>query len=110
MTPAFSDEPSQSHESTDPWILRLYVAGDTFACVAAIRNARRIVKEFLPAGSLIEVLDLSRDGDIAEAEQILAIPTLIRRQPTPLRRIIGDLHDTDRVLVSLGVEGYTGLD
>ncbi len=91
----------------EPWILQLFVLGHSPGSITAIRNARHIVQEFLPQGSTVEIIDLAEHAEIAEVDQVLAIPTLIRRTPVPARRIIGDLSDLKRVLVALGVEGYT---
>jgi circadian clock protein KaiB len=102
--------PQRADTSREPWQLQLFVAGESPSSVAAIRNAHRIVEEFLPKGSTVTIVDLAADWDHAEIEQVLAIPTLIRRSPAPPRRIIGDLHDLPRVLVALGVDGYSGIE
>jgi circadian clock protein KaiB len=86
------------------WNLRLYVAGQTPKSLAAIDNLRRMCDEHLRGRCKIEVIDLVRAPHRARTDDIIAIPTLIRRLPTPFRKIIGDLSDTDRVLVSLEID------
>ena len=81
--------------------LRLYVAGQTPKSVAALANLTRFCKEHLADSYEIEVVDLMRNPKLAAGDQILAIPTLVRRLPPPMRRIIGDLSNTERVLVGL---------
>ncbi len=83
------------------WELRLYVAGNTAKCVAAASNLRRICEEHLKNAYRIEVIDLLKNPRLARGDQIFAIPTLVRKIPQPARRIIGDLSDTERVLVGL---------
>jgi circadian clock protein KaiB len=86
------------------WNLRLYVAGQTPKSLAAIDNLRRLCDEYLRGRCKIEVIDLVRAPHRARTDDIIAIPTLVRRLPAPFRKIIGDLSDTDRVLVSLEVD------
>ena len=86
------------------WNLRLYVAGQTPKSLAAIDNLRRMCDEHLRGRFKIEVIDLVRAPHRARSDDIIAIPTLVRRLPAPFRKIIGDLSDTDRVLVSLEVD------
>lgn len=83
------------------WRLRLYVAGQTPKSLEAFANLKRICEEHLNGRYTIEVIDLSETPQLAKDDQILAIPTLVRRLPEPVRKIIGDLSDTDRVLVGL---------
>jgi circadian clock protein KaiB len=85
----------------DLWNLRLYVAGQTPRSLAALANLRKICSEYLPAGCTIEVIDLVEKPQLARGDQILAIPTLVRSLPAPARKIIGDLSNTERVLVGL---------
>ena len=96
---------AQSREEDDPseliWDLRLYVAGQTPRCVTAFDNLKRVCQEHLEGRYRIEVIDLLDNPQLAEGDQILAIPTLVRRLPTPLRKVIGDLSNTERVLVGL---------
>ncbi len=86
------------------WILRLYVAGQTPKSIAAFANLREICEEHLAGKYRIEVIDLIENPKLAEGDQILAIPTLVRRLPPPLKKIIGDLSDTERVLVGLQIK------
>ena len=83
--------------------LRLYVAGQTPKSLLAVTNLKRICAEHLEGRFRVEVVDLLERPQLAQGDQILAIPTLVRRLPPPLRRIIGDLSDTDRVLVGLDI-------
>jgi circadian clock protein KaiB len=90
------------------WELRLYVAGQTPRSITAFANLKKICEEHLKGKYTIEVVDLLRSPQLARGDQILAIPTLVRKLPPPLRRIIGDLSDTHRVLVGLDVRPKTG--
>jgi circadian clock protein KaiB len=83
------------------WDLRLYVAGRTPKCVAAFTNLNKLCKEYLAGEYRIEVIDLLENAHLAKTDQILAIPTLVRKLPTPIKKIIGDLSNTDLVLVGL---------
>jgi circadian clock protein KaiB len=85
----------------DVWDLRLYVAGHTEKSVAAVENLRRICEEHLPGQYKIEVIDLLKNPQLASGDQIVAIPTLVRKLPNPVKRIIGDLSNTERTLVGL---------
>jgi circadian clock protein KaiB len=84
--------------------LRLYVAGQTPRSVAAIANLNKLCEKHLPGRYVIEVIDLMKDPALAQRDQIVAIPTLIRDLPEPLRRIIGDLSNTEKVLVGLDIQ------
>jgi circadian clock protein KaiB len=84
--------------------LRLYIAGQTRKSIAALTNLRRICEEHLAGRYRVEVIDLLENPQRAQHDQILAIPTLVRRLPEPIRRIIGDLSNSERVLVGLEVE------
>ncbi|HYX26395.1 MAG TPA: circadian clock KaiB family protein [Thermoanaerobaculia bacterium] len=81
--------------------LRLYVAGQTPKSVTALANLKRLCEEHLAGHYRIEVIDLLQQPQLARGDQILAIPTLVRRLPSPIRKIIGDLSNTERVLVGL---------
>lgn len=83
------------------WELRLYVAGKTPKCLAAFANLKRICEEHLAGKYSIEVIDLVENPMLARGDQIVAIPTLVRKLPPPMRKIIGDLSDTEKVLVGL---------
>ncbi|HEX6212658.1 MAG TPA: circadian clock KaiB family protein [Methylomirabilota bacterium] len=86
-----------------PYQLRLYVAGQTERSLMAIANLRRICEEHLAGRYTIEVIDLKEQPYLARHDNILAIPTLVRRLPEPLRRIVGDLSNVERTLVGLEV-------
>lgn len=88
------------------WNLRLYVAGATPKSVTALRNLQRLCEEHLAGRYRIEVIDLMENPQLAQGDQILAVPTLVRRLPEPIRKIIGDLTNTDRVLVGLDLRPY----
>jgi circadian clock protein KaiB len=88
--------------STGPvYRLRLYVAGQTPKSVLAFKNLRQICEEHLLGRYEIEVMDLRQNPQLAQGDQILAVPTLVRRLPEPIKKIIGDLSNTERVLVGL---------
>src|ERR1051326_5231952 len=84
--------------------LRLYVAGQTPRCLAAFSNLKKICAEHLRNRYEIQVIDLLHDPKLARGDQIVAIPTLVRRLPPPLKKIIGDLSNTERVLVGLDLQ------
>lgn len=83
------------------WELRLYVAGQTPRSLAAFSNLKKICESHLEGRYSIEVIDLIEHPQLSKGDQILAIPTLVRKLPEPVRKIIGDLSDTERVLVGL---------
>ena len=87
--------------TNDAWELRLYVAGQSPKSLAALTNLRRVCEEHLDGKYHIEVIDLLVDPKLAAGDQIVAVPTLVRKLPEPVRKIIGDLSNTDRVLVGL---------
>jgi circadian clock protein KaiB len=89
--------------AAEHWQLRLYVAGQTPKCLAAFANLKRICEEYLEGQYDIELVDLIERPALAQGDQILAIPTLVRKLPEPVRKIIGDLSDTERVLVGLDI-------
>jgi circadian clock protein KaiB len=91
----------QSEQPTEVIELRLYVAGQTPKSLAALSNLRRICSEYVGQRYHVEVIDLLKNPKLAQGDQIVAIPTLVRSLPQPLRRIIGDLSNTERVLVGL---------
>jgi circadian clock protein KaiB len=90
-----------SKPQDDAWVLRLYVAGQTPKSVTAFANLKKICAEHLQDKYRIELIDLLEQPQLARGDQILAIPTLVRNLPTPMRKIIGDLSNTERVLVGL---------
>ena len=83
------------------WELKLYVAGQTAKSLQAFANLKRICEEHLAGEYRIEVIDLLKNPQLAQGDQILAVPTLVRKLPEPVRKIIGDLSNTERVLVGL---------
>lgn len=89
--------------STGEFQLRLYVAGQTPKSLAAVANLKRICENHLAGRYTIEVVDLLMTPTLAAGDQIVALPTLVRRLPPPLKRIIGNLSDTERVLVGLDI-------
>lgn len=107
MTVAPEDLPLSPAPSaeTEPqsYNLRLYVAGQTPKSLTAIANLKRICEEHLAGRYSVEVIDLLKTPQLAEGDQIVALPTLVRRLPPPLKRIIGTLSDTERVLVGLDI-------
>lgn len=87
----------------DGYNLRLYVAGQTPKSMAAIANLKKLCEKHLPGRYNIEVIDLMKDPALAQRDQIVAIPTLIRQLPEPLKRVIGDLSNAEKVLVGLDI-------
>jgi len=94
---------ARSRPTEKTWELRLYVAGQTPKSLAAFANLKKICEEHLAGQYHIEVIDLLKKPQLASGDQILAIPTLVRKLPAPIRKIIGDLSDTERVLVGLNL-------
>jgi circadian clock protein KaiB len=88
----------------DSWNLRLYVVGQTPKSVAAIANLKKFCADHLDDRYTIEIIDVAADPKIARRDEIVAIPTLVRKLPVPMRKIIGDLSNTDRVLVSFDLQ------
>ena len=93
--------PAQAPDATPAYQLRLYVAGQTARSLQAFANLKRICEEHLAGRYEIEVIDLLKNPQLAQGDQILALPTLVRKIPVPVRKIIGDLSNTERVLVGL---------
>lgn len=91
----------ESGTATDVWDLRLYVAGQSPRSIAAFSNLKKICEEHLRGRYNIEIVDLLQHPQLAAGDQIVAIPTLVRKLPQPLRRIVGDLRDTERAVVGL---------
>jgi circadian clock protein KaiB len=87
--------------SAQKWELRLYIAGQTPKSLAAMRNLKKVCEEHLAGHYEIEIIDLMANPRLAKDHQIVAIPTLVRKLPNPIRKIIGDLSDTERALVGL---------
>ena len=90
-------------QKIETYELRLYVAGQTPKSVTALSNLKKYCEEFLKGRYKIEVIDLLKHPQLAEGDQILAIPTLVRKVPVPIRKIIGDLSNKERVLVGLDI-------
>jgi circadian clock protein KaiB len=95
---------SEDKPGVAEWQLRLYVAGQTAKSVAAFDNLKRVCEEHLAGRYTIEVIDLLVNPRLAAGDQILAVPTLVRKFPEPIRKIIGDLSNEERVLVGLDVQ------
>ena len=96
-----------SKTKPDTYILRLYIAGNTPRSMAALANLKEICAEHLAGRYTLQVVDLLENPQLARGDQILAIPTLVRKLPMPMRRIIGDLSNTERVLVGLDLRSKT---
>lgn len=86
------------------WQLKLYVAGQTPKSVTALNNIKKYCEEHLDGQYKIEIIDLLKEPQLAEGDQILAIPTLVRKVPVPIRKIIGDLSNEEKVLVGLDIK------
>ena len=86
------------------WMLRLYVARETARSLTAFANLKRICEEHLANHHSIEVIDLSKQPEMAQNDQIVALPTLVRKLPEPVRRVIGDLSNLDRVLIGMDLK------
>jgi circadian clock protein KaiB len=93
--------PALAAQEQPIWELRLYVAGQTAKSLAAFANLKRLCDEHLAGRYVIEIVDLLETPQLAEGEQIVALPTLVRKLPVPMRRIVGDLSNTERTLVGL---------
>ena len=102
-TPARKKKPTAVRPRKAKYLLRLYVTGTTGKSVRAIQNVRRICEEHLKGLYDLEVVDIYKNLPLARGDQIIAAPTLIKRLPAPLRRLIGDMSDEQRVLVGLDV-------
>ena len=96
-----SEQKSPGQPDAEVWNLRLYVAGQTPRSITAFANLKKLCEEHLSGRYNIEVVDLVKHPQLAAGDQIVAIPTLVRKLPEPLRKIVGDLRDTERALVGL---------
>src|SRR5512140_1259997 len=96
-----SGKPQTLAEQAEFWELRLYVAGQTPRAMTAFANLKKLCEEHVKCKYRIEVIDLLKNPQLAKGDQILAVPTLVRKLPVPVRKIIGDLSNTERVLVGL---------
>ncbi|MBI2722110.1 MAG: circadian clock protein KaiB [Bacteroidetes bacterium] len=92
--------------SEEEWQLRLYVAGHTPKSIKAIDNLKNYCEQHLSGKYSIEVIDLLKNPQLAEDDQILAIPTLVRKVPEPIRQIIGDLSNEEKVLIGLDIKSF----
>jgi len=101
---------NQDKSANDPevWELRLYVAGQTPKSLTAFANLKKLCEEHLAGQYRIEVIDLLENPRLARGDQILAVPTLVRKLPEPVKKIIGDLSNTERVLVGLDLRPLGG--
>jgi circadian clock protein KaiB len=95
-----ANDGAEGHDA-EFWDLRLYVAGQTPKSMTAFANLKRICEEHLAGKYRIEVVDLLKEPQLARGDQILALPTLVRKLPEPIKKIIGDLSNTERTLVGL---------
>lgn len=86
------------------WQLLLYIAGQTPKSIKALENIKKYAEEYLAGKYSIEIIDLLKNPQLAEGDQILAVPTLVRKFPEPIRKIIGDLSNEERVLVGLNIK------
>jgi circadian clock protein KaiB len=100
----FKDDVSAPSAGAEAYWLRLYVAGQTPKSVLAFRNLTQICEKHLRGRYEIEIIDLLENPQLARGDQILAVPTLVRRLPAPIKKIIGDLSNTERVLVGLDLQ------
>src|SRR5687768_7312060 len=97
-----------SPNKTKTWDLRLYIAGQTPRSKAAYENLKALCERHIPGQYSIELIDLVKDPKLARVDQILAIPTLVRKLPVPIRQIIGDLSDSERAMIALDFERRVG--
>lgn len=95
------------YPENEKWELRLYIAGQTPKSVLALKNLTKYCKTYLEGKYTIEIIDLLQNPQLAEGDQIFAIPTLVRMVPEPIRKIIGDLSNEERVLVGLNIRPIT---
>jgi circadian clock protein KaiB len=103
-SPTSAKTRSKSDKAGKAWTLRLYIAGDSPRSRNALTNLTKLCEASLKDNYEIEVIDLTKRPDLAKADQILAVPTLIRKIPEPMKRVIGDLSNADRALVALDLE------
>lgn len=103
--PLFAASPERPEDdSNEKWHLRLYIAGTTPNSTRAILNLKKVCEDHLKGCYELEVIDLYQQPQLAEGEQIIAVPTLIKKLPPPLRRVIGDMSNAERVLVGLDLQ------
>ena len=95
---------AQSALDKEVWILKLYVAGQTAKSIAALANLKKICEEHLAGKYRLEIVDLLKNPKLAKGDQIIAVPTLVRQLPPPVKKLIGDLSNTQRVIVGLDIQ------
>ncbi|HSI11934.1 MAG TPA: circadian clock KaiB family protein [Chthoniobacter sp.] len=95
---------AKAAEGKESWNLRLYVAGQTPRSITAFSNLKKLCEEHLPGRYKIEVIDLLKQPQLAQNDQIIAIPTLVRKLPEPMKRVVGDLSNIERVLVGMDLQ------
>lgn len=94
----------EPEEADDRWVLKLYVAGQTERSMVALENLKSICEDHLGGRYTIEIVDLAQNPSLARTDQIVAVPTLVRKLPEPMRKIIGDLSNKERVIVGLRLD------
>ena len=99
-----SGRSTEGKDKNDKWILRLFIAGQTPKAITAFKNLKAICEVELKGKFEIEVIDLLKNPEFGHEENILALPTLVRKLPVPVRKIIGDLSDKERVLIGLDLK------
>ncbi len=102
--PAKKTNKNSLSKATGLFELKLYIAGQTPRSIAAFSNLKKVCEEFLPGKYKIEIIDLLKNPKLAQGDQILAIPTLVKKLPTPIRKIIGDLSNKERLLIGLDLQ------
>ena len=102
-SPAEMEQPG-SHSLQAKYVLRLYINGSTLKSALAVKNIKQVCEQHLNGGYDLEIIDIYRHANLARDEQIVAVPTLIKRLPHPLRRLIGDLSDHNKVLFGLDLK------
>ena len=100
-------KPASKKAVTEQWNLRLYVAGQTPKSLTAFANLKRLCEQLLPGRHHIEVIDLVKQPHLAQNDQIVALPTLVRKLPEPIKRVIGDLSNVERVMVGMDLNPST---
>jgi circadian clock protein KaiB len=103
-TKASHKAPGSKGGKPERWTLRLYVAGQTARSITAFANLKRLCEERLAGRYKIEVIDLLKQPQLAQGDQIIAIPTLVRKLPEPIKRVVGDLSNLERVLVGMDLQ------
>ena len=107
MKPKSKNDSTPNEDQAEFWELKLYVAGQTPRSVTALKNLKRYCEEHLRGQYKLEIIDLLDKPQLAEGDQILAVPTLVRKVPQPIRKIIGDLSNEEKVLVGLNIVPIT---